>query len=83
MDTDISMDPAAGAGSHRWCHYHRGPSQTARLVRVIKSESGGPGGGLYACAPCREQRGLTPVADIPVADLVAEVADEIAIRRTP
>jgi hypothetical protein len=65
------------------CDYHKGPSQTARLVRIIESGPGGPGSGLYACAPCREQRWLTPVADIPVADLVAEVADGIAFRRTP
>ncbi|WP_432104881.1 hypothetical protein [Streptomyces sp. bgisy091] len=44
------------------CHWHRGPSGTAVLVQIIEQCSG-PGAGLYACAPCREQRGLVPLAD--------------------
>lgn len=43
----------------RWCNWHRGPSETALLVRIIEQASG-PGGGLYACAPCREQHHLVP-----------------------
>lgn len=45
-----------------WCHWHKGPSGTAVLVTIIEQGSG-PGAGLYACAPCREQRGLVPVEE--------------------
>lgn len=46
----------------RWCHWHKGPSQTAVAVQSVESASG-PGYTLYACAPCREQRRLTPLAE--------------------
>lgn len=42
-----------------WCFWHEGPSETATVVRSIQRMSGPPFD-LYACAPCREQRGLTP-----------------------
>lgn len=51
--------PTAGTG---WCHWHSGPSMTAVLITTIEGASG-PGFGQYACAPCREQRGLVPAAD--------------------
>lgn len=44
----------------RWCHWHEGPSETAVLVDAIERNSAPPVP-LYACAPCREQRGLTPL----------------------
>jgi len=47
-----------------WCHWHKGPSGTAVLIRVIEQGSG-PGATLYACAPCREQRSLAPFAEQP------------------
>ncbi|WP_327711308.1 hypothetical protein OG912_24875 [Streptomyces sp. NBC_00464] len=43
-----------------WCHWHKGPSGTAVLIRIIEQGSG-PGAALYACAPCREQRRLVPI----------------------
>lgn len=43
-----------------WCHWHKGPSETALLVDAVEPASG-PGKPLYACAPCREQRGLAPL----------------------
>jgi hypothetical protein len=46
------------------CNWHGGYSTSARLVQIIEQGSG-PGGGLYACAACREQHGLVPVADQP------------------
>ncbi|MBM9621811.1 hypothetical protein ACFQ60_17755 [Streptomyces zhihengii] len=49
-----------------WCHWHKGPSGTAVLIRIIEQGSG-PGAALYACAPCREQRGLVPVDEQPDA----------------
>ncbi len=36
---------------------------TAVLVDAVGQTSGpGPGYGRYACAPCREQRGLVPAS---------------------
>ncbi|MFI6895280.1 hypothetical protein ACIBM4_14300 [Streptomyces sp. NPDC050256] len=49
-----------------WCHWHKGPSGTAVLIRIIEQGSG-PGAALYACAPCREQRRLLPVDEQPDA----------------
>lgn len=45
-----------------WCHWHQGASETAVLVDAIERNSAPPTP-LYACAPCREQRGLVPLAD--------------------
>jgi hypothetical protein len=47
----------------QWCHWHKGPSETAVLVDAIERNSAPPMP-LYACAPCREQRGLVPLADL-------------------
>lgn len=47
-----------------WCDWHEGPSQTAVLVDAVERISGPPYP-LYACAPCREQRALIPLADRP------------------
>ncbi|MFG2855719.1 hypothetical protein ACGFZ9_34465 [Streptomyces mirabilis] len=46
----------------RWCHWHKGPSSTAVIVDAIERNSAPPIA-LWACAPCREQRGLVPLAD--------------------
>ncbi|MFE7108377.1 hypothetical protein ACFU98_47535 [Streptomyces sp. NPDC057575] len=56
----MATHTSAAAFSADWCHWHKGPSGTAVLVDVIEQASG-PGAGLYACAPCREQRGLVPL----------------------
>lgn len=53
----LSTDQAPDAG---WCHWHKGPSETAVLVDAVERNSAPPIA-LYACAPCREQRGLTPL----------------------
>ncbi|MEU6709090.1 hypothetical protein [Streptomyces wuyuanensis] len=45
------------ARTHDYCHWHKGPSQTARLVDAVERQSGPPVA-LYACAPCREQHRL-------------------------
>lgn len=52
--TPTAAEPAPG-----WCDWHAGASGTAVLIDVIE-QSSGPGITRYACAPCREQRGLTP-----------------------
>ncbi|MVO86649.1 hypothetical protein GPA10_18265 [Streptomyces sp. p1417] len=63
------MDERSERGSSgkvwpNWCHYHKGPSATAVMVDFIERASAAPVG-LYACAPCREQRGLVPVGRCP------------------
>lgn len=57
-----STDPTAPSPeTNGWCHWHRGPSGTALRIRTTPRTSGSdsPANTLYACAPCREQRGLT------------------------
>jgi hypothetical protein len=68
-DVDDRIDETPPQGTSRWCSWHEDWSGTAVLVRIIEQGSG-PGWGLYACGYCRELHGLTPVAEIPVADLV-------------
>ncbi|MFE5139257.1 hypothetical protein ACFRDV_16540 [Streptomyces fagopyri] len=57
--TDPAAVTEATAEPGNWCHWHRGPSNTSVVVDVADTASG-PGKALYACAPCRQQRGLTP-----------------------
>lgn len=59
MAERTDQQPVQAGSIFGWCHWHKGPSETAVLVQVIEQGSG-PGGSLYACAPCREQRGLAP-----------------------
>jgi hypothetical protein len=57
--------PAQPAHSaYAWCSYHDDFADTCRLVQIIEQGSG-PGGGLFACAPCRATHRLVPVADQP------------------
>ncbi|MGW6262486.1 hypothetical protein [Streptomyces sp. NPDC055085] len=49
------------ANTRSWCHWHEGPSQTALMVDTVERRGDSPLP-LYACAPCREQRGLIPLA---------------------
>ncbi|MFJ2897567.1 hypothetical protein ACIO87_22095 [Streptomyces sp. NPDC087218] len=42
-----------------WCDWHEGLSGSAVLIDVVGEERG-PSISRYACAPCREQRGLRP-----------------------
>ncbi|MFJ6319721.1 hypothetical protein ACIQJW_26925 [Streptomyces californicus] len=56
--TTDRVSAPAGA-TYPWCDWHKGPSGTAVLVDAIEQGSG-PGVTRFACAPCREQRGLVP-----------------------
>ncbi|MFI2714854.1 hypothetical protein ACH5AI_00720 [Streptomyces collinus] len=47
-----------------WCSWHKGLSDTARLVGVHE-HAADLGGNLFACQKCREMYGLTPIADQP------------------
>ncbi|MFW3474480.1 hypothetical protein ACN24M_24755 [Streptomyces microflavus] len=60
MANTTDPTPATAERTFGWCHWHEGPSETALMVQIIEQGSG-PGAGLYACAPCREQRRLTPL----------------------
>lgn len=65
MSINNKRDPGADADrSFAWCSWHRNYSSTARLIQIHEAGTG-PGGGLFACAPCREIYGLVPVADQP------------------
>ncbi|MFF8693597.1 hypothetical protein ACF08W_15485 [Streptomyces sp. NPDC015144] len=44
-------------GMTGWCDWHKGPSSTAAPVDVM-GEAPGSVVSRYACAPCREQRGI-------------------------
>lgn len=59
-----TQDTSPRTSTRNWCHWHEGPSETAVLVAAHERNSGPPFP-LYACAPCREQRGLVPLADRP------------------
>lgn len=48
-------------GTTGWCDWHKGPSGTAVPVDAVDEEAGSAVP-RYACAPCREQRGLRPVS---------------------
>jgi hypothetical protein len=60
MDSDTRPSGAADAGPSSFCHQHGGPSETALPVQFVARNSG-PDVLLYACAPCREEYGLTPL----------------------
>lgn len=57
---ETGTQPAPGA----WCHWHRGPSSTAVLIDTI-GEDPDPVESRYACAPCRQVRGLRPAGEQP------------------
>lgn len=61
MDSDTRPSGAAEAG--QFCHWHGGPSETAVAVKLVERNSGPPAL-LYACAPCREQRRLSPLEQV-------------------
>ncbi|MFC5800839.1 hypothetical protein [Streptomyces formicae] len=60
METGTRPAVAVNAANPGWCHWHVGSSETAELIQYGERTSGPPVV-LYACAPCREQRGLTPL----------------------
>lgn len=61
-DTQARGSLAILSAGPRWCHWHEGPSQTAVMVDAVERRDDSPLP-LYACAPCREQRGLIPLAE--------------------
>ncbi|MFJ3082995.1 hypothetical protein ACIPJG_25020 [Streptomyces halstedii] len=67
---DTTGTPPPNTGPGAWCDLHQGPSGTAAPVQITARTSG-PDHTLYACAPCRDVRGLTPAEPAP---------DEVAYR---
>ncbi|PVC92143.1 hypothetical protein [Streptomyces sp. CS131] len=57
-----------------WCHWHKGPSGTTVMVDIVEQNSG-LGAALYACAPCREQCGLTAVVEQAYRDYLIHTTD--------
>jgi hypothetical protein len=55
--------PAAHAPtSYGFCSWHRAHAEGVRLINVHEQGSG-PGGGAFACQPCRQAYDLVPFAD--------------------
>lgn len=52
------------SGAFGWCAWHQGHTRGVRLIQVHEQGSG-PGGGSFACRPCREAYDLVPLADQP------------------
>jgi hypothetical protein len=55
------------AADETWCHWHRGYTDTGRLINV-EEQGSGPGGHVYACAPCRTKHRLTLWASRPAPE---------------
>ncbi|WP_105968364.1 hypothetical protein [Streptomyces geranii] len=54
-------------GSYGYCAWHQAFASGVRLIQV-QEQGSGPGGGAFACRPCRESYDLVPFADRPVTD---------------
>lgn len=52
-------------GSYGYCAWHQAFASGVRLIQV-QEQGSGPGGGAFACRPCRESYGLVPFADRPL-----------------
>jgi hypothetical protein len=52
-------------GSYGYCAWHQAHASGVRLIQV-QEQGSGPGGGAFACRPCRESYGLVPFADQPM-----------------
>ena len=51
--------------AYGWCAWHQGHASGVRLIHVHEQATG-PGGGVFACRPCREAYDLVPFADQPL-----------------
>lgn len=59
----VSTEPEVKA--IRWCHWHADVTDTGLLIGAQEVASGPPRP-FYACAPCREQHHLVPLAEQPL-----------------
>lgn len=51
--------------SYGFCAWHQAFASGVRLI-TVQEQGSGPGGGAFACRPCREAYELTPFADRPL-----------------
>lgn len=58
-------DTSNTPGSYGYCAWHQAFASNVRLIQVHEQGSG-PGGGAFACRPCRESYGLVPFSDQPL-----------------
>lgn len=59
---DTSDTPTTAYG---YCAWHQAFASGVRLIQV-QEQGSGPGGGAFACRPCRESYGLIPFSDQPL-----------------
>lgn len=64
-ETTHTPDSSNTPDGFAYCAWHQGYARGARLIRVHEQGSG-PGGGLFACPPCRQEHDLVPLADQPL-----------------
>lgn len=66
MSENPTPEPAQDTpGSYGYCSWHEAFAWNVRLIHSVEQGSG-PGGGAFACRPCRESLGLVPFADRPL-----------------
>jgi hypothetical protein len=54
--------PSNSPAAFGYCAWHKGHAEDIRLIQV-EEQGSGPGGCLFACAPCRSAYRLVPLAD--------------------
>lgn len=57
--------PPAQHTAYGWCSWHEAHASGVRLIQAHEQGSG-PGGGAFACRPCRESFGLVPFSERPL-----------------
>jgi hypothetical protein len=66
VGVDMAENPTTPApaqpSSYGYCAWHQAFASGVRLIQV-QEQGSGPGGGAFACRPCRESYGLVPFAD--------------------
>lgn len=60
--TPAPADDRPAPVAYGWCSWHEGHAAGVRLITVHEQGSG-PGGGIFACSPCRELHRLVMFAD--------------------
>lgn len=61
-ETTHTPDTPNTPSAFGWCAWHQGHASGVRLIQVHEQGSG-PGGGSFACRPCRQAYDLVPFAD--------------------
>lgn len=64
QDQAAEGTPSGYDAGYGFCSWHNRFAAGVRLIEAVEQGSG-PGGGAYACGPCRETYRLVPLADRP------------------